>query len=101
MTCLSIKKFMTSTQKGKVKNSKTLRLTGIYLYELKYPKLIPTMKIPIIKTINVIGRLIALKLLIILVESFPLYDQEDHIPINILAAKIRKKTTISGETPSS
>ena len=62
MGCLSIKKFMNSTQKGKVKNSKTLRLTGIYLYELKYPKLIPTMKIPIIKTKNAIELLITRKL---------------------------------------
>jgi len=99
--CLSIKKFITSTQKGKVKNSNTLRLTGIYLYEPKYPKLIPTMKIPIIKTKKAIGLFIARKLCIILVERVSLYDQEDHMPINMHPANIRKKTTISGETPSS
>jgi len=37
-------KFKSKTQNGKVKNSKTLRLTGMYFTEPKYPKLIPAMQ---------------------------------------------------------
>ena len=57
----SMMKFISKTQNGKVKKSKTLRLTGMYLYELKYPKLIPAMKIPITTTNSAIGRFIACK----------------------------------------
>ena len=51
-------KFKIKTQNGKVKNSKTLRLTGMYFTEPKYPKLIPAMQKPIAKIKKTIGKLV-------------------------------------------
>ena len=54
-------KFKSKTQNGKVKNSKTLRLTGMYFTEPKYPKLIPAMQKPIAIIKKTIGKLVACK----------------------------------------
>ena len=48
---------MIKTQNGNVKKSKTLRLTGIYYTEPKYPRLITEIQIPVTKIINGNGNL--------------------------------------------
>ena len=48
---------MIKTQNGNVKKSKTLRLTGIYFIEPKYPKLITEIQIPVTTIVTVTGNL--------------------------------------------
>ena len=83
---------MIKTQNGNVKKSKTLRLTGIYFTEPKYPRLITEIQIPVTKIIN--GNLEGTCSLFFPHDfNFPPV-QKDHIPIRMLVESIRKNTTV-------
>ena len=85
---------MIKTQNGNVKKSKTLRLTGIYFTEPKYPRLITEIQIPVTKIINVNGNLGGTCSLFFPPDfNFPPV-QKDHIPIRMLVESIRKNTTV-------
>ena len=83
---------MIKTQNGNVKKSKTLRLTGIYFTEPKYPRLITEIQIPVTKIIN--GNLGGIFPLFFPPDCSFLPVQKDHIPIRMLVESIRKNTTV-------
>ena len=89
---------MIKTQNGNVKKSKTLRLTGIYFTEPKYPRLITEIQIPVTKIIN--GNLEGFFSLFLFPDCNLQPVQKDHIPIRMLVESIRKKTTVWGVAPS-
>ena len=85
---------MIKTQNGNVKKSKTLRLTGIYFTEPKYPRLITEIQIPVTKIINGNGNLEGTCSLFFPPDfNFPPV-QKDHIPIRMLVESIRKYSTV-------
>ena len=92
---------MIKTQNGNVKKSKTLRLTGIYFTEPKYPRLITDIQIPVTTIFNCNGNLGTTCSLHFLPDCILLPVQKDHRPISMLVESIRKKTTVWGVAPSS
>ena len=97
---LSIMKLMIKTQNGNVKKSKTLKLTGIYFTEPKYPRLITETQIPVTTIFNRNGELKTTCSLVFLRDFILLPVQKDHIPISRHVESIRKKTTVWGVAPS-
>ena len=97
---LSIMKLMIKTQNGNVKKSKTLKLTGIYFTEPKYPRLITETQIPVTTIFNRNGELKTTCSLVFLRDFILLPVQKDHIPIIRHVESIRKKTTVWGVAPS-
>ena len=89
---------MIKTQNGNVKKSKTLRLTGIYFTEPKYPRLITEIQIPVTKIIN--GNPEETCSLLFLHDCVFLPVQKDHRPIRMLVERIRKNTTVWSVAPS-
>ena len=85
---------MIKTQNGNVKKSKTLRLTGIYFTEPKYPILITEIQIPVTKIFNGNGNLEGTCSLFFPPDFNFQPVQKDHIPIRMLVESIRKKTTV-------
>ena len=85
---------MIKTQNGNVKKSKTLRLTGIYFTEPKYPRLITEIQIPVTKIINGNGNLEGNCSLFFSPDCNLPAVQKDHIPIRMLVESIRKNTTV-------
>ena len=97
---LSIMKLMIKTQNGNVKKSKTLKLTGIYFTEPKYPRLITETQIPV-TTIFIRNCELKTTCFLIFLRDFILLPvQKDHIPISRHVESIRKKTTVWGVAPS-
>ena len=92
---------MIKTQNGNVKNSKTLKLTGIYFTEPKYPRLITEIQIPVTTIFNCNGNLENTCSLLFLPDFILLPIHNDHIPISMLVESIRKKTTVWAVAPSS
>ena len=91
---------MIKTQNGNVKKSKTLRLTGIYFTEPKYPRLITEIQIPVTKIINGNGNLEGTCSLFFPPDFNIPPVQKDHIPIRMLVESMRKNTTVWGVAPS-
>jgi hypothetical protein len=89
---------MIKTQNGNVKKSKTLRLTGIYFTEPKYPRLITEIQIPVTTIFNCNGNLGTTCSLLFLPDCILLPVQKDHRPISMLVESIRKKP-LYGEWP--
>ena len=85
---------MIKTQNGNVKKSKTLRLTGIYFTEPKYPRLITEIQTPVTKIINGNDNLERTCSLFFFPDCNFLPVQKDHIPIRMHVESIRKKTTV-------
>ena len=85
---------MIKTQNGNVKKSKTLRLTGIYFTEPKYPRLITEIQIPVNTIFNCNGNLGTTCSLLFLPYFILLPVQKDHRPISMLVESIRKNTTV-------
>ena len=87
-------KLMIKTQNGNVKKSKTLKLTGIYFTEPKYPRLITETQIPVTTIFNLNGELKTTSALVFLSDCILLPLQKDNSPISIHVDSIRKKTTV-------
>ena len=85
---------MIKTQNGNVKKSKTLRLTGKYFTEPKYPRLITEIQIPVTKIINGNGNLEGFCASFFFSDCNFLPVQKDHIPIRMLVESKRTNTTV-------
>ena len=73
----------------------------MYFTEPKYPKLIPAMQKPIAIIKKTIGKLVSCKDFRITYFRLFLREYADQTPIIRLPARMREKTTVCGEAPSS